>query len=117
MEALQKMLLFLELIWAHLCILIIKNDISILGERPRQGSDDTTLAADVKYPFNLTQSKRRFVLSLHYNGSRNFLFVNAIKIHQFKAKESEAKPYPLCFGNISKDFTINNMRKRKMKQD
>ena len=97
--------------------MIIKNDISILGERPRQGSDDTTLAADVKYPFNLTQSKRRFVLSLHYNGSRNFLFVNAIKIHQFKAKESEAKPYPLCFGNISKDFTINNMRKRKMKQD
>ena len=117
MEALQNMSLFLELIWAHLCILIIKNDISILGERPRQGSDDTTLAADVKYPFNLTQSKRRFVLSLHYNGSRNFLFVNAIKIHQLKAKESEAKPYPLCFGNISKDFTINNMRKRKMKQD
>ena len=93
--------------------MIIKNDISILGERPRQGSDDTTLTADVKYPFNFTQSKR----SLHYNESRNVLFVNAIKIHQFKAKESEAKPYPLCFGNISKDFTINNMRKIKMKQD
>ena len=117
MEALQKMLLFLELIWAHLCILIIKNDISILGERPRQGSDDTTLTADVKYHINFTQSKRRSVLNLHYNESRNFLFVNAIKIHQFKAKESEAKPYPLCFGNISKDFAINNMIKRKKKQD
>ena len=28
-----------------------------------------------------------------------------------KAKDSEIKPYPSCLGNISKDFTINNMNK------
>ena len=32
-------------------------------------------------------------------------------MHQFKAKDSEVKPYLLCLGNISQDFTINNMKK------
>ena len=27
-------------------------------------------------------------------------------------KDSEIKKYPLCLGNISKDFTANNMKKR-----
>ena len=39
------------------------------------------------------------------------LFVNAMKIYQLKAKNSEIKPYSLCLGNISKDFTANNMKK------
>ena len=43
-----------------------------------------------------------FVLSLHYNGSNSFFFVNAIKIHQFNAKDLKAKPYTLCAGIISK---------------
>ena len=51
------------------------------------------------------------MLSLHYNGSNSFLFVNATKIHQFKAKDSEIKRYPLCLGNISKDFSVDNMKK------
>ena len=63
-------------------------DILILGEGPTQGLDDTTLTAEAKYPINFTQSGKRFVLSLHYNGSNSFLFVNATKIYQFKAKES-----------------------------
>ena len=53
-----------------------------------------------------------FVLSLHYNGSNSFLFVNAIKIDQFKAKDSKIKDYTLCLGNILKYFTINNMKKK-----
>ena len=32
-----------------------------------------------------TQPKKRFVLSQHYNGNNNILFVNAIKIYQIKA--------------------------------
>ena len=34
------------------------------------------------------------------------------KIYQFKAKKSEIKDYTLYLGNISKDFTINNMKKK-----
>ena len=48
------MLSILELIWAHLCILIIKKDILILGEGPTQGLGSTILTLETKYPFNLT---------------------------------------------------------------
>ena len=82
-------------------------DILILGE----GLDDTALTAEAKYHINFTQPRNRFVLCLHYNGSNSFLFVNATKIYQFKAKVSEIKDYILRLGNISKDFTINNMKK------
>ena len=58
------------------------------------------------------QSGKRFVLSLHYNGSISFLYDNATKVYQFKAKGSEIKNYTLCSGNISKDFTINYMKKK-----
>ena len=43
-----------------------------------------------------------------------FLFVNPTKIYQFKAKGSEINDYALCLGNVSKYFTVNNM---KQKQD
>ena len=33
------------------------------------------------------------------------------KIHQLKAKDLEIKPNQLCFGNISKNFTLDNMNK------
>ena len=72
-------------------------DILILGEGPTQGLDDTT-AAEAKYPINFTQSGKRFVLSVHYNGSNSFLFVSATKIYQFKVKDSEIKDYTLCLG-------------------
>ena len=61
-------------------------DILILGEGLIQGLDDTTLTAEAKYPINFTQPNKRFVLSVHYNGSNSFLFVNAGKIYKFKAK-------------------------------
>ena len=85
-------------------------DILILGEGPTQGLDDTKLTAEAKYPINFTQSGKRFVLSLHYNGSNSFLFVNATKVYKFKVKNSKIKDYALCLCNVSKDLTINNMK-------
>ena len=90
-------------------------DILILGEGPTQGLDDTPLKAEAIYPINFTQPNKRFVLSLHYNGSNSFLFVNATKICQFKSKNSKIKDYALCLRNISKDFTIDNMKKTGLK--
>ena len=65
----------------------------------------------------MQRNKRLFfnLLSLHYSGSRSFLFVNAAKIYQFKAKDSEIKEYALCLGNISKCFTFDTMRKTGLK--
>ena len=62
-------------------------DILILNEGPTQWLDDTTLTAEGIYPINFTQPNKRFVLSLHYNGSKRFLFVNDTKIYLFKAKK------------------------------
>ena len=88
--------------------------ILILGEGPTQGSDDTTLTAEAKYPINFTQPRKR--KSLLYNRSNSFLFVNTTKIYRIKAKDSEIKDYTLCLGNIPKTFTNNNMKKNKIKR-
>ena len=50
-------------------------------------------------------------MSLHYNGANSYLFVNGTEIHKFKAKDSEIVASPLCLGNISKDFSVGNMKK------
>ena len=39
-----------------------------------------------------------------------FLFVNATKYINSKQKNFEIKDYALFVGNISKDFTINNVK-------
>ena len=49
---------------------------------------------------NIRQSGKRFVLSLHYNGSNSFIFAYATKIYKFRAKDSEIKDYALYLGNI-----------------
>ena len=55
------------------------------------------------------------MLSPHYNGSNSFSFFNAVRMYQFKAKDSEIKAYSSCLGNISKDFTLNNMNNTGLK--
>ena len=45
--------------------------------------------AEVRYPINSTQSEKRFVLNLHYNGSNSIVFVNATKMYQFKVKNQK----------------------------
>ena len=56
------------------------------------------------------------MLSSQNNGSNSFLIVNATKIHQLKAKDCKIKPYILFLGNISRDFTIDNMKKKQKKK-
>ena len=84
-------------------------DISILGKE--QTRLNHTLAEETPYSINFTRPGINFCLGLHYDGS-NSLFINATKIYPFKAKDSEIKKHPLCLGNISKDFTDNNMKKQ-----
>ena len=63
----------------------------ILCEGRTKGLDDSTLTAEFIYPINFTEPNKRFVLSLHCNGSNSFLFGNTTNIYQFKAKVSEIK--------------------------
>ena len=48
---------------------------------------------------------------MHYNGTNSYLSVNGTEIIKFKAKESEITPYPLCLGNILKDWSVDNLKK------
>ena len=48
---------------------------------------------------------------MHYNGANSYLFVNGKEIIKFKAKDSEIVASSLCLGNISKDWSIGNMKK------
>ena len=70
-----------------------KKHILIVGDGPTQGLDDTPLTAEAIYSINFRQLNKKLCLSLHYNGSNSFLFVNATKIYQFKEKDSEIKKY------------------------
>ena len=88
---------------------IIK-DILILGKGPTQGLEHT-LSAEKMYSINFTKKNTKFCLSLHYNGANSYLFVNGTEIIKFKAKDSEILAYSLCLGNISKDWTNDNMKK------
>ena len=63
------------------------------------------------YPINFTVTKKKFCLSLHYIGTNSYLFVNGKEIVKFKAKDSEIVASPLCLGNISKDWSTDNMKK------
>ena len=50
-------------------------------------------------------------MSLHYNGANSYLLVNGTELHKFKARYSEIIGTPLCLGNISKDWSVGNMKK------
>ena len=63
------------------------------------------------YSINFTVTGKKFCLSLHYNGANSYLFVNGTEIYKFKAKDSEILVGPICLGNISKDWSVDNMKR------
>ena len=48
---------------------------------------------------------------MHYNGANSYLFINSTEIIKFKGKDSEILTYSLCLGNISKDWSHDDMKK------
>ena len=88
-----------------------KKDILILGKGPTQGLGEYSLTAEKMYSINFMVIKKKFCLSLHYNEANSYLFVNGTEIYKFKAKDSEIVASPLCLGNISKDWSTDNMKK------
>ena len=39
------------------------------------------------------------------------MFVNGTEIYKFKAKDPDIAAVPLCLGNISKDWSVDNTKK------
>ena len=63
------------------------------------------------YSIHFTVTKDKFSLRLHYNGENSYLFVNGTEIYKIKARDSEIVASPLRLGNISKDWSTDNMKK------
>ena len=59
---------------------------------------------------NFTVTKKKLCLSLHYNVANSYLLVNGTKFIKFKPKNSAIVASPLCLGNISKDWSTDNMK-------
>ena len=87
-----------------------KKYILILGKGPTPGLEHA-LSAEKMYSINFTEHNKTFCLRLHYNGANSYLFVNSKEIHKFKANDFEIVATPLCLGNISKDWIVDNMKK------
>ena len=90
-----------------------KKDILILRKSPAHRLEHTECRwYSIKmYSINFAGHNKRFCLSLHYNGANSYLFGNVTEIYKFKAKASEIVATPLCLGNISKDWLVDNMKK------
>ena len=74
-------------------------DILVPGKGPTQGLE-RTLIGEKMYWINFT-----------VNAANSYLFVDGTDIYKFKAKDSEIVASPLCLGNISKDWSVDNMKK------
>ena len=62
------------------------------------------------YSISFTVTRKKFCLSLHYNGGNSYLFVNGTEIYKFKAKDPEIVAARLCLGNVLKDWSVDNMK-------
>ena len=62
------------------------------------------------YSVNFTNNGENYCLGLHYNGANCYLFFNGTEIIKFKAKDFEIVANPLCLGNVSKDWSVDNMK-------
>ena len=88
-----------------------KKDILVLRIGLTQGLEHTR-TAEKMCSINFTVTDKKFCLSLHYNGANSYFFVNGTEIYKFKSKDSEIVATQLCLGNISKDWSIDNMKKK-----
>ena len=75
--------------------------ILILGDGQHKNQMALHFTAEAEYSINFTQSNKFAIY-----GSSSFLFVNATKIYQFKAKGSEIKKISPVFMRYFKRFYI-----------
>ena len=91
-----------------------KKDNLIHGKGPTQALGEHSLTAANMYSVNFIVTRKKFCLSLHYNGANSYLFVIGTEIINFKVKDSEIVASPLCLGYISKDWSTDNMKKTEL---
>ena len=87
-----------------------RKEILILGKDPTQGLSEHSLITEKMYSVNATNHRKKYCLSLHYNGAESYLFVNGTEIIKFKAKDSKIVATLLCLRVISKYWSVDSMK-------
>lgn len=64
----------------------------------------------IKIQLIFIKQENKFCLSLHDNGSSRCFFLNRVVIHQFEGKYYELNAYSIYLGNISEDFSNDNVK-------
>ena len=85
--------------------------IFLMGNGLTQGINDTTLYVEKNYWRNFTDTGKRFVLTLYYNGDNSYLFVNGRQELKFKCKTDQLVKEKLCIGNLSDQWTTSESEK------
>ena len=62
------------------------------------------MTAEEEYAMYFIEQRKKFCLSLRFNGVKSYLFVNGVEIYKFKSKDSEINTSPSCLVNVSKDL-------------
>ena len=77
--------------------------------------NNKTAHVKASYKSNISATKVKNVLSIHYNKKHSYVFTNRDKIIEFAAKDSDINnlmiTIPICLGNISKHFSEDDTRK------
>ena len=87
------------------------NNIYVMGKDYIQKINDTTIYAEKMFYRNFTDPGHKFILSLHYNGDDSYLFVNGREELKFKAKTDQIINNQLCLGNLSFNWTKDELKK------
>ena len=87
-----------------------KKNILILGKGPTQELEHR-LSANKLCLIIFTENNQKICLTLHYNRENAYLFVNGAEFIKFTSKNPEILPHPLCLGSISKDWSVDNIKK------
>ena len=83
-----------------------KADFTVLGLGSSQFLENKNVYAESKFKINFTKTGVKFVMSLHYNSDKSYLFVNGVEIYKFKALDNLNLGI-LTLGAISKDYNYN----------
>ena len=85
------------------------NNVYMLGKDFDQGLDATTIIADKMFKTDPSVFEKMYVMSIHYNGTEFYFFINGTQEVKFTAASNLGKNQ-FYVGNISDEFSIENMQ-------
>ena len=89
-----------------------RNNVLMLGDSFTQSINGTTTYAERMYKTDPSILEKMYVMSVYYNGSESYLFINGTQELKFTAASTaNLGNNTFCVGYISDEFSTENMEK------